>query len=174
MTFAFGHLIGAWIPGALYQKIKHIKLSHYTWLFLLFGGILPDADFLLEWTLHINTHRTFTHSIFFLLLAPAIIYLFFKYLKPHINATQFAFALGIGIATHLMLDMATSYNGIPLLWPNLTHLSFYYIGPFDPATPSFLHASADNLQRSLKLAILDMALGTTWIFYLFYKKELKP
>ncbi len=173
MTFAFGHLIGAWIPGKIYEKIKNVKISHYTWFFLIFGGILPDADFILEWTLHTDTHRTFTHSIFFLITAPLLIYLFFKYLKPHKEVTQFALALATGITMHLILDIATSYNGIPLFWPNLTHFSFYHIGFFDPNTPSFLESSAENLHKSLKLAILDMGLGTAWIFYLWYKKKLE-
>ena len=173
MTFAFGHLIGAWIPGKIYEKIKHIKLSHYTWFFLILGGILPDADFILEWTLHNDAHRTFTHSIFFLITAPLFIYLFFKYLKHNKESSQYALALASGIAMHLVLDMATSYYGIPLFWPNLTHISFYHIGLIDHASPSFLDSSAQNLHKSLKLAIIDMGLGTTWIFYLWYKKQVQ-
>jgi len=176
MTFAFGHLIGAWIPGKIYEKITNVKLHNYTWLFLLIGGILPDADFLLDWTLGLESHRTFTHSIFFLILAPLLVYLFCKYLNKtyHSHAKEFTLALATGILMHLILDMATSYNGIPLFWPNLTHLSFYHIGIYDPNTPSFLHSSYDKIQGALKIAILDMGLGTAWILYLFYNKEIKP
>src|SRR3989339_51120 len=99
MTFAFGHLIGAWIPGKIYEKITNVKLHNYTWLF-------------------------------FLILAPLLVYLFCKYLNKtyHSHAKEFTLALATGILMHLILDMATSYNGIPLFWPNLTHLSFYHIG----------------------------------------------
>jgi len=172
MTFAFGHLISAWIPGKLYEKIKQTTISHYTWFFLIFGGILPDADFILEWTIGQKAHRTFTHSISFLIIVPLLIYFFFTYLKPHKEAKQFAIALAVGILTHLLLDMVAS-NGIPLFWPNLTRISFNYIGLPDPSTPSFLHATPDKLTHSLKLAVLDMGLGTTWIFYLWYKKKLE-
>lgn len=175
MTFAFGHLIGAWIPGKIYEKLTKTKLHNYTWLFLLLGGILPDADFMLDWTLGLESHRTFTHSIFFLLIAPLIIYISIKYIfkNYHQHAKHFSLALATGILMHLILDMATS-NGVPLFWPNLALISPYYIGPSNPATPSFLHNSYDSIQHSLKLAILDMGLGATWIFYLFYNKEIKP
>ena len=171
MTFAFGHLIGAWLPGKLYEKIKQTHLSKYTWLFLLLGGILPDADFILDWTIGLDSHRTFTHSIFFLITAPILLYLLCKYLLKQQHAQQFSSALATGILMHIILDITTSTGGIPLLWPNLTSVSIYKIGIFNPSTPSFLHSSYENLQHSLKLAILDMALGTAWIFYLFYKKE---
>ena len=77
------------------------------------------------------------------------------------------------ILSHLLLDMLLPSYGIPLFWPSLLHLSTTHIGYFDPATPSFLHGSLEALRRSSKMMILDMSLGTAWIFYLWWKKKIR-
>ena len=172
MGFAFSHLLCAWIAGKGYEFFSRKKISHYTWFFLLLGGILPDADFLLDWTLGTELHRTFTHSVFFVVAAGLTVYIIFK-LFPNPESSSSAVAIGAGILTHLILDMIPGGFGVPLLWPNLTFFSSTYIGPYNPANPSFLHSSAEILKHMLKLAVLDMALGAAWIFYLWWRRRVQ-
>ncbi|HIG93640.1 TPA: metal-dependent hydrolase [Candidatus Woesearchaeota archaeon] len=169
--FAFTHLISAWLLGKGYEFIWKKKISHLAWFFLLFGSLFSDADFLIDWTFGTEIHRTFTHSLLFLAVAPLLLYFTLTLLKWE-QKKSCSYALAVGIASHLLLDMIMS-RGVPLFWPSLINISFTQIGYFDPQTPSFLHASANALQKVLKVAIFDMALGTTWIFYFWYKKRIQ-
>ncbi|MEK6950757.1 MAG: metal-dependent hydrolase, partial [Nanoarchaeota archaeon] len=63
--FAFTHLITAWLLGKGYEALAKKRISHPAWFFLLFGSLLPDIDFLIDWTLGTEFHRTFTHSLLF-------------------------------------------------------------------------------------------------------------
>lgn len=171
MSFAFAHLIGAWLLGKTFEFSGKKKLSHLMWFFLLFGAILPDADFLIDWTFGTELHRTVTHSLLFVIFAPLLIYTIFTFLNDKKN-NLYAFSLASGIIVHLFLDMFMS-AGVPLLWPNLLHFSYSGIIYFNPATPSFLHGSAEGLRSVLKVTIIDMALGTAWIFYLWFRKRIK-
>ena len=171
MSFAFGHLIGAWLLGKLYEYKTKKQIPRYAWFLLLFGAILPDADFLIDWTLGTEIHRTFTHSLLFVLLAPLILYLVLRACKKE-ESIFYALALGVGIFSHLFLDFFSS-QGVPILWPSLTNFAYNKIAYFDPATPSFLYSSVEQMRSRLKFAVLDMALGTTWIFYLWWKKRIQ-
>ena len=187
--FAFIHLLGAWLLGKGYEHFRKTQLSHTAWFFLLFGAILPDVDFLFDWTLETEFHRTFTHSLLFLLLAPLLLYVIYNYMLNKFKVNQHksrlkskagsmmesrlhSLALGAGILSHLLLDMIVGH-GVPLFWPSLLHFTFTHIAYFNPAAPSFLHGNPETLQKVLKLAIIDMALGTTWLFYLWYRKKLR-
>ncbi len=171
MSFAFGHLVGAWSAGKVYQYFSKKKIGHYAWFFLLLGGILPDADFLLDWTFGTDLHRTISHSLLFLIIVPALVYLFFSIFKNP-EKKQFALFMGLGIATHLFLDGFSTY-GIPLLWPMGGYFSFF--SGYNPAIPEggLLIGSAEILIHKIKLAIADMAIGTTWIFYLWFRKRIE-
>jgi len=170
MSFAFTHLIAAWLCGKLYEFTFKKKIFHYVWFFLLFGAILPDADYLVDWTLGTEIHRTFTHSIFFVILAPLVLY-FLLQLIGHSQKKPMSIAIAVGIVTHLLLDMSGGH-GVPLLWPSLFHFSVNGV-TYNPLTPPFLKSNLMELQFYLKRAILDMALGTTWIFFLWWRKKLK-
>lgn len=171
MSFAFGHLIGAWVIGKVYEYTSKKKIPHYAWFFLLFGAILPDADFLIDWTLGTEIHRTFTHSLLFVVLAPVLIYLVFRAYGKR-ESFPYALALGVGIFSHLFLDFFSS-QGVPLLWPSLLNFAYNHVAYFDPATPSFLHSSPEQMRSMLIFAVLDMALGTVWIFYLWWRKKVE-
>ncbi len=180
MGFAFSHLITAWLIGKIYEFSSKKKISHYAWVFLLFGAVLPDADFILDWTLNSELHRTFTHSLFFVITAPLLLYIILKITRnikkiklEKLNPKELSIALSIGILSHLLLDMIAS-AGVPLFWPSLINFSFTHIGYYNPANPSFLHSSLKTLQSTMKLAVIDMGLGTTWIFYLLWKKRIQP
>lgn len=145
------------------------EFSRYTWFFLLVGGIIPDLDLLLDWTMGVRMHRTFTHSLLFLIVLPVLIYLILSSLK---ESKLLAFALGTGIIVHFIQDMALS-QGVPLLWPSMLMFSFKGISWFDPSTLPFLEGSAFTLKNYLKAAVIDMALGTAWIFYFWFRKRIK-
>jgi membrane-bound metal-dependent hydrolase YbcI (DUF457 family) len=156
MVFAFGHLIGAWLIGKLFQLITKRKLSQNSWFFLLIGSIIPDIDFLFQFLFHNHFHRTLTHSIFFILLLPAIVYYGFK-LANDKKAINYSYFLAIGICVHLVLD-SFSPQGVTLLWPYIHLFSFQ---PYFETSNGIINA------------IIDMFIGTSWIFYLFLNKKLK-
>jgi len=171
MSFAFGHLIGAWLLGKAIKYFSKKKISHWGWFFLLLGGILPDADFLLDFLWGSELHRTFTHSLFFLLVAPLIIYGILALLKNKEKNTL-PLLLGSGILVHLFLDMFY-FPGVPLFWPDLHHFMYTQILLIDPATTGLFYGTKEQLVHSLKLAVIDMGLGALWIFYLWFRKKIK-
>ncbi|MBU0460292.1 MAG: metal-dependent hydrolase [Nanoarchaeota archaeon] len=168
MPFAFGHLIGAWIIGKIYEHFSKKKITNYGWFFLLLGGIFPDIDFLLDWTLGAGIHRTFTHSWLFLIIVPLFVYIIFKSQKDK-QAKYFSLALVAGILIHLLLDFF-SLQGIPLFWPHLAYYSPLGLTNYNTELALF---SVYTLKTKIKFAILDMGLGTTWILYLSFKKRIK-
>ena len=105
MSFAFTHLVSVWLLGKLYEKVSKKTIGHYSWFFLLFGSILPDADFLLDWSLGTEFHRTFTHSLLFVGIVSLITYLFFYFLK-RTEARHFSLFLAAGMISHFVLDMS--------------------------------------------------------------------
>ncbi len=156
MTFAFGHLIFAWIFGKIYEISSKNKISHYGWLFLLIGSVLPDIDYLFEWTFFAGIHRTFTHSLFFALLVLGISLITFKLMNEK-RSNEYSYLLFVGILIHLIVDFV-SVQGIMFFWPAQIYLT--------PLIETAISIS------SYKLAILDMGLGTIWLFYLLFKKKL--
>ncbi len=171
MTFAFGHLIGAWLLGKVYEYTAKKQLGYPTWFFLILGGILPDVDHFIDWVSGTELHRTLTHSFFFVIAAPLALYLILTILKNQERAFL-AYVLASGIMTHLILDFLTSPTGIPLFWPNLTYFSITHIGPLPEGAHSFLRSSPEKLLLYTKLMILDMGFGTIWIFYFWWRKKL--
>ena len=173
MTFAFGHLIGAWLLGKGYELYSKIKISHFTWFFLFLGGILPDGDFLLDWIIGMSVHRTFTHSFLFMLVAPLLLYVilgFFKKIKRK-ERRMFASALGVGIFTHILLDFFY-LQGVPLFWPSPVYFSIFGIGLYDPSL-AFLAGNSTVLLHKIKMMTLDMGLGVLWFLYLWVSSGFK-
>ncbi|MBU0470790.1 MAG: metal-dependent hydrolase [Nanoarchaeota archaeon] len=166
MTFAFGHLIGAWLLGKGYEFCSKKKIGRFTWFFLLLGGILPDIDFLISWTLDNPLHRTFTHSLFFIFIVSLLPSLIFLKDKEKIT---YALALGTGIFMHLFLDLF-SRQGVPLLWPNQLLFSYLRVGLYNPEFSLYSNVVA---VKQIKLATIDMGLGTAWIFYLWFRKKIQ-
>ncbi len=80
--------------------------------------------------------------------------------------------IGLGIATHLVLDSFFGF-GVPLLWPSIVHYSF--VSGITPTVPpgSAFTGTAAEIGHQLKLTILDMAIGTAWIFYLWFRKRIQ-
>ena len=170
MPFAFIHLAAAWLFGKAYQAISKKPISHTTWVFLLFGSILPDIDHLIDWTFQLQIHRSFTHSLFFVVFSGSIVYLLCRSLR-NVESKSFAIAISFGVLTHLLLDMI-SYPGIQLLWPSQLHFSINSIS-YLTTQPSLFHLPPIELSSLLKLAVVDMAVGTTWLFYFAFRKHIK-
>jgi membrane-bound metal-dependent hydrolase YbcI (DUF457 family) len=170
MALAFGHLIGAWICGKTYEFMQKKKIPQIAWFFLLFGGILPDIDFIVEWMLQIPYHRTFTHSILFVLVMSICLYLILKMYNDQ-NAQKYSFVFAIGICIHIFIDMFSS-NGVQLLWPSPLYFSFFK-GITQFIDIGMFSHSSESIKSMLKLTIFDMGLGTTWLFGLWYTKSLR-
>jgi len=169
MALAFVHLIGAWLFTKGYEFLSRTKINKEMWFCLLLGAILPDIDYLIDWTLGTGIHRTFTHSLW-VVIAVLFAYLVFKILKDQ-KKESYTAALGLGIVIHLLIDFFSA-QGIPLLWPSGIYFSIKGLGVYNPAI-SLLKGSPTFLFKKLKLAIFDMGLGTVWIFYLWLRGRVK-
>ncbi|MFH1682796.1 MAG: metal-dependent hydrolase, partial [Candidatus Woesearchaeota archaeon] len=119
MAFAFVHLTMGWLFGKFWEATGKKELIQLSWILLLLGAILPDIDFLLEWTITSGFHRTFTHSLVFALVMTGFSFLLF-YLFDFKKKSEYSSALGVGILIHLFVDLI-SFQGIPLLWPLPIH-----------------------------------------------------
>ncbi len=196
--FTFGHLIGAWLLGKGFEKVSEKKLSRFLWFWLLFGALLPDSDYIVDWLFGTTVHRTLTHSLLFVVGAAVFFYFLLcrtgvcivekKVEKAELSregssernskrrsekqALLLAYVFGAGIFSHLLLDMLFS-EGVPFFWPSLFHIAFSHWGYFDPATAAFLDAPLASLRSSAKMMILDMGLGAAWIFYLWMRRRIQ-
>ncbi|ANU20341.1 hypothetical protein BBI15_08985 [Planococcus plakortidis] len=112
------------ITGGIAASLAFAQVSHYEPAVLLVGGVigalLPDIchgsstigrklPFLSKIINGLFGHRTFTHSLLFLLLAV----LLFETVGLH---EALAAGAIVGMASHLVLDMATK-RGVKLLFP---------------------------------------------------------
>lgn len=94
------------------------------WLMLgiILGSLFPDLDnyavaiaTLAGWDTH-ALHRTFTHSLFTILVTLAVFMIIAQVSKQPRWATL-GLGLGIGIGLHIALDLLLWFNGVELLWP---------------------------------------------------------
>ena len=157
--------------GKLYEFLFHQDISYYSWLFLLLGGILPDVDLVVDWIMGVREHRHFTHSLLFMLVAPVIVYVSANMIGLA-ESFSYAFFLGTGIMTHLILDTFSDY-GISLLWPKKLYFSFFTGITRNRPENSLLHAGEEKMRHYIKLMVIDMAIGTLWIFYLLLRGMIK-
>ncbi len=177
MTFAFGHLIGGWLFGRFLEWGTRRKFTNTEWALLLFGALLPDADFLAAWLFQIPAHRQLTHSLLFIALCfVAVIALgnlttfFSKFFFTTKTLVGSGIALSIGVFTHLILDMALGSPGIPLFWPSQIGVWFFGMKPF--AIGALFSGSRETLISQLKLAMIEMGLGVLWLAWLWKKGHL--
>ncbi len=175
MPYAFFHIVFGWLFGKLFEFSSSKKLNRFEWFLVIFGSILPDIDYLMEWTFGFRFHRLFTHSLLMLLLVFILSYLVFKFFNTFKdkNALKYSVLLTLGVFAHLLLDFAVSpIAGIPLLWPN-TNFYGLFTGVQSYSQMMSIDYTAPILFMKLKLAILDMGVGVTWIFYLLYSGKIK-
>ena len=114
---------------------KYFKNKKWFISSMVFGTIVPDIDIVFSaiaflWGYSINDaeaiHRTFTHSIFTII----ILYFIFLSISEITSDKKFRTigkGLCIGIGIHIVLDVFLWFNSINLLWP----LQPYLIEPLN-------------------------------------------
>lgn len=94
------------------------------WLMLgiLLGSLFPDLD---NYAVAVATiskldthglHRTFTHSLFTILLV-LVTFFTIGQVRKQPSWTNLGVGLGIGIGLHVALDLLIWFNGVELFWP---------------------------------------------------------
>jgi membrane-bound metal-dependent hydrolase YbcI (DUF457 family) len=161
MSLPFMHLIFVWVIGLIYQKISKTKIKHYGWLALLLGALLPDIDYLPDFFLGTQIHRTFTHSILFLIII-VVVYLILKMFKIK-EIKHYTLMLTIGLISHLILDMFYT-PGIMLFWPLKNYYSYYGLN---------INITYLYVQEESRRLLIDIGLGLLWIFSLITFKKVK-
>jgi hypothetical protein len=94
------------------------------WLFLgaVLGNMFPDLDNLavayatLTGADPHGLHRTFTHSIFTIIVV-MLLFSLIAALTKNQNWNNFGLGLGIGILMYIVFDLLIWFNGVEFLWP---------------------------------------------------------
>jgi len=156
--FPFMHLVGGWILGKSFEIINFISLNNLEWFLLLFSSILPDFDFGIDWFFKKRTHRTFTHSLFFVISS---FFLGF-FLLEKIGVGESAIFISLGILIHIFLDMV-SKTGVMLFWPYQGWFSFFNINK--KIITKFQNIS--DLKYQINFLIFDIVIGLIWFSYIY-------
>ncbi len=111
----------AGLHGVAGLSVRRVLPGGLTWGFVL-GNVLPDADMVamtvvypFDLALAYRMHRTFTHSLSFVLLVVALFYLLSLRLGPFYR--YLGYGLGLGVAAHIFLDLFLWFDGVELFWP---------------------------------------------------------
>lgn len=89
---------------------------------IILGSIFPDLDnyaVAIATVAKLNTsglHRTFTHSLFAILVAMVLFFIVAQLLQQP-RWANLGLGFGVGIAMHIGLDLLIWFNGVELLWP---------------------------------------------------------
>jgi membrane-bound metal-dependent hydrolase YbcI (DUF457 family) len=103
------------------------------WLLLgvVLGNMFPDLDnFVVAYATLARLpdpesyHRTFTHSIFTILVVSILFYLIAAMTRNE-RWRNFGLGFGVGILMHILLDLVLWFNGVALLWPIRYELNFW-------------------------------------------------
>jgi len=101
---------------------KYVPGKEWLMLGIVLGSIFPDMDNIAVAVATIaklpthGLHRTFTHSIFTILLVIGLFYLVATFTKKTRWST-FGIGFGVGILMHVLLDLVIWFNGVEVLWP---------------------------------------------------------
>lgn len=132
------------------------------WLLLgiILGTMLPDMDniavavaTLAKMDAH-GLHRTFTHSVFFVIVIVVVFYLIGK-TRQQPRWMNLGLGLGIGVTMHILLDLLGWFNGVYVLWPINYELNFWR-----NAQPPTWFMAFLNPAEMLMFAIYLYALGS--------------
>jgi len=69
-------------------------------------------------------HRTFTHSVFTILVMVILFYIIAAVTKNE-KWKNFGIGFGVGILMHMLVDLVLWFNGVPLFWPLGGELNFW-------------------------------------------------
>lgn len=124
------------MPQAGLHGLTGMAVSKFTgkreWLLLgiILGTMLPDMDnvavaiaTLAQADTH-GLHRTFTHSLFFVMLIVAVFYVIGT-LQKQPRWANLGIGLGVGVTLHILLDLLGWFNGVYILWPIDYELNFW-------------------------------------------------
>ena len=116
------------MPQAGLHALTGMAVSKFAgkreWLLLgiILGTMLPDMDnvavavaTLAKMDTH-GLHRTFTHSVFFVIAIVLVFYLIGTATKKP-RWSNLGLGLGIGVTMHILLDLLGWFNGVYILWP---------------------------------------------------------
>jgi membrane-bound metal-dependent hydrolase YbcI (DUF457 family) len=113
----------AGIHGLIATAVGKITPAR-AWLMLgiVLGNLIPDADNLAVAIATVmkrpteGLHRTFTHSLFTVLVVMIVFYLVGALTKQR-RWSNLGIGLGIGILMHILLDLLLWFAGVQILWP---------------------------------------------------------
>ncbi len=133
-----------------------------TWLMLgiLLGNLLPDTDNLAVAVAVVaklpteGLHRTFTHSLFTVIVVIAVFYLV-QLIAKRPQWGNLGLGLGIGILMHILLDLLIWFKGVAILWPLPLWLNFWS-GVAPPVWWDKLMLPAEFLFFALFFVALDV------------------
>ncbi len=165
MGLAFTHLVSGWLFGKAAERLSK-PFNQVVWAMLLFGAIVPDFDFFIEWTLIPGFHRTFTHSFVFIILSGMTAYATVRVLQSK-QAGLVAFALVSGVITHIFVD-SLLYPGVNLLWP----LPMWFAIPAGFYYSTGIHLPLSQTPGIVTAFLIDTSLGLLWAGWLFLKGRL--
>lgn len=103
------------------------------WVFLgvILGNMFPDLDNIIVAYATLaklpdpeHFHRTFTHSIFTIIVMVLIFYVIAALTKNE-SWKNFGIGFGAGILMHILIDLVLWFNGVEILWPFGTELDFW-------------------------------------------------
>ncbi len=113
----------AGIHGLIGNAVRKLTPAR-EWLMLgiVLGSLLPDMDNLAVATATVmklpteGLHRTFTHSLFFV-LAVMVVFSLVGVLAKQSRYSNLGIGLGVGILLHILLDLLIWFSGVAILWP---------------------------------------------------------
>lgn len=131
------------------------------WLLLglVLGNMFPDLDNLVVAYATLaglpepaHYHRTFTHSVFTIVVMTVLCYIVAAVTKNE-KWKNFGTGLGAGILMHILLDLVIWFNGVYLLWPIDYELNFW-VGFTTPVWLKILLDTAEFLMLGLYFMLL--------------------
>src|SRR3989338_2372698 len=168
MGMGFMHLIFGWFLGKVYEFKTKSELSLVEISLLMFGTVVPDADYLIDWVFGTHIHRLLTHSFLGVILGFILCYFLIKFLNRSLNknynAKKLSIFFSVGILSHIFLDMTFGWPGISLLYPYDKWFYFFGIENIHRSI-GITNVAVGELLNELKLAILDIGLGVAFVFY---------
>ncbi len=159
--------IGHGATGYLLYRLLKMRWPRVMMGSILLGSLLPDIDFLFVILFgSVKFHRTFTHSLFFVIFIAFIIFLT---LKKNSKRRLISLGLLLGGLLHILIDACEDTSpatgmGIPLLWPfsQRRFLFFNYLFWFQKDTwgsfTSFLQTQLASLLTEVPFVILALFL----------------
>lgn len=159
-------VLGASLPQSIADK-KHIR---WATVIGFLGGLLPDADVLIQSEsdplLYLEFHRQFTHSLFFIPFGGLICaLLLYPFLKNRLSFKYLYVFSTLGYATHGVLDACTTY-GTQLFWPfSNMRVAWNYISIIDPifTLPILILILMATFRRSKKWAMVALGWAAFYI-----------